>query len=282
MTKLTLRKIVSLIGVWSFIFMAWTGTLLYFVPPGRIAYWVGWEFVGLTKTEYVQIHQTFAILFLFTMILHIWLNWKSIMLYLRNSSKKFVFFTKEMIIATLISFLFFFGTLNEWVPFSTFLYAVEDFKDDYEYIYGNPPFGHAELVPLDNFCVKMKLDLNESVKLLEIAGIKLGSYKDQLSKIARMNNITPAEIYNIIKKTKKKSDGVQVLKDGNGDEEVHITGLGRMNIEGLAERANVSLEIVIERLATKGIKVEKGNKVKTVAENFEIDPMDLYNIVKGN
>lgn len=281
MTRLTLRKIVSLIGVWSFIFMGWTGVLLYFVPPGRIAYWVGWEFAGFTKTQYGEIHQTFAVLFLLAMILHIWLNWKSIMLYLKNSSKKFVFFTKEMIIATVIAFMFFFGTLNGWSPFQDFLWAVTDYKDGYEEIYGNPPFGHAELVPLNNFCLKMKLDLAESIRLLEAKGIKVQSPKDQLNKIAKMNNLTPADIYDVIKKAKKKPVESNVNSNA-GDDEMHITGIGRMKVSRLAELAEVPLDKAMKRLAAKGIQAEVDSKVKTLSTSVELMPMDLYHIVKGD
>ena len=279
MTKTTLRKIVSLVSVWCFVFMTWTGVMLYLVPAGRIAYWVNWQFGGLTKTQYSEIHQTFAILFMIAMILHIWLNWKPIMTYLKNKSKQFVFFTREMLVATVIVFLFFFGTWMEWVPFKTFLTIVENFKDGYEQVYGGPPFGHAELVPLDSFCQKMKLDINESIKLLEAAGIKVESPKTQLLKIAKQNNTSPASIHNTIKGAKKKTE-----KTSNAEPEPdeEITGLGRMKIKSLAEKAGISVDTAISRLSEKGINVKEDDKVKDIAEAAEIPPLDMYHIVKGD
>lgn len=279
MSKLMLRKITSLVGLWSMIIMAWSGIMLYFVPPGRIAYWVGWQFAGLSKTQYGQLHQTFAILLMVSMILHIWLNWKSIMLYWKNREKKFVFFTKEMVIASLLSFAFFFGTLYLWAPFSTFIYAVEEFKDDYEYVYGNPPFGHAEIVPLNNFCLKMGLDLPTAVKQLNSEGLTVSSEKLPLSKLAKENGTTPAGIYEIIKDAKKKKPTDS--KGDSNEDEPQITGLGRMKFERLAEKAGVSMDVALKRLAAEGINVEATDKVKTVAEAEGVMPIDMYYMIKG-
>jgi hypothetical protein len=279
MKKQTLRKIVSLIGLWSFIFVSWTGLTLYFVPQGRIAYWVFWEFAGLTKTQYSEIHQTFSLLFLIVMILHIWLNWKAIMLYLKNKAKKFVFFTKEMLIATIISIWFLLGTLYGWPPFSNFLNALNNFKDSYEDVYEAPPFGHAELLSLQNFCMKMNLDLNQSLKILKNSGIKKLDPKKSLKTIAEENNTTPHNIYSLIKNLKnEKNKSNETIKI---EEEPQISGLGRMNIEKLAQKAEVPLDIALKRLNKKGIKADKKSKVKDLAESNGMLPVDFYYIIKG-
>ncbi len=95
MTKSVLRKAVSMTSVFSFLYLAFSGVVMYFTPPGRIAYWADWRIFGLNKTMYNETHMTIGLLFIVCMILHIWLNWKPIMNYMSNKSGSFVFFYKR-------------------------------------------------------------------------------------------------------------------------------------------------------------------------------------------
>ncbi len=45
------KGFVSLLTFGSFLIMTVTGLVLYFVPHGRVAYWVDWKLLGLTKTD---------------------------------------------------------------------------------------------------------------------------------------------------------------------------------------------------------------------------------------
>lgn len=95
MTKSVLRKAVSMTSVFSFLYLAFSGVVMYFTPPGRIAYWADWRIFGLNKTMYNETHMTIGLLFIVCMILHIWLNWKPIMNYMSNKSGSFVFFLQK-------------------------------------------------------------------------------------------------------------------------------------------------------------------------------------------
>jgi len=65
-------------------------------------------FLGLTKTEAGEVHSTFMILFVLATILHIYYNLKPI----KNSARELIVFTKEMIVATVLSTVFLAGTLT--------------------------------------------------------------------------------------------------------------------------------------------------------------------------
>lgn len=120
------RKMISLSITFSFLIMSYTGIILFIAPKGRVANWTNWKLLGLDKTEYTNLHVTFMVLFLMGIIFHIYLNWSSLMYYLKNKTKQFSLFTKEFIFAFCINLLFVVGTLYYWAPFEQFL----DFKDD--------------------------------------------------------------------------------------------------------------------------------------------------------
>lgn len=62
--KFTLKKTVSLTLGLSFLVMAYTGIMLFLTPKGKIAHWTDWHLLGLTKTQYTDLHITSMFLFL--------------------------------------------------------------------------------------------------------------------------------------------------------------------------------------------------------------------------
>jgi hypothetical protein len=111
-----LRKIVSLTSFLSFIVLAFTSIILYFRPEGRVAYWADWYFLGLSKVEWESIHINLGFLFITSSILHIYLNWRAIIAYLKNRAKKLVFFTPALSVSVLITFFVAAGTYFHLPP----------------------------------------------------------------------------------------------------------------------------------------------------------------------
>jgi len=193
------RKITSLVMLWSALALIYTGIMLYIAPSGRVANWAGWSLFGLNKGEYEDLHTTFMVLFMVGMGMHLYYNWRPITLYLKNQARELVVLTKEMVIATLLSVAFVVGTLFSIPPF---IQIVEFGKWSSEYwitIYGEPPFGHAELSALQQFTKRTGLNFQTSVKALRDAGIAFDE-KENLEKIARNNRVTPQALYNIMLK----------------------------------------------------------------------------------
>jgi len=93
----SLRRFISLSISFSFLIMSYTGIILFLSPKGRVANWTNWELFGLDKTQYTNLHVTFMVLFLLGMFFHIYLNWGSLLNYLKNRAKAFSLFTKEFL-----------------------------------------------------------------------------------------------------------------------------------------------------------------------------------------
>jgi len=279
MSKSVLRKAVSMTAMFSFLYLAFSGVVLYFVPQGRIAYWADWRFLGMSKTMYGDTHTTISMLFLLTMVLHIWLNWKPVVNYMKNSSGALVVFTKETVLGLLLAVLFVAGTLMAFSPFSNIMMFLSDYKDDYEYTLGNPPYSHAELATLTAFVARMKLDKAIAFKLLDDEGIKY-SENDTLQTIARDNSTKPAEIFEIIKpakiKNKSNSSGVG---DTSKYESMMGTGIGKKTVRAVAEKVGISVEEAIKRLRQNGVEAVKSDVLKELAGESGLTPMDIYIII---
>lgn len=105
------RKITSLTSFFSFIFIILTSIVLYFVPQGRVAYWADWTLLGLSKEQWGDIHICIGVLFLVVSILHIWLNWKPILAYLKQKSGAANFSSPAFFISLIITLFVAIGTI---------------------------------------------------------------------------------------------------------------------------------------------------------------------------
>ena len=195
---MNLKKTTSLLMLLSMIAMTYTGIILFVSPQGRIANWANWELFGLLKGDYEALHSTFMVVFIVASLLHIYYNFRPIVSYLSNQAKELIIFTKEMVISIVITLSFIIGTLYEMPPFSTFLSLGDKAKDYWVGIYGEPPYGHAELSTLKVFIKKTKLDEEEALENLKKANITFDSLDEKLIDIAKRNKKSPNDIYEIM------------------------------------------------------------------------------------
>ncbi|MBA2880905.1 hypothetical protein HNR65_001231 [Desulfosalsimonas propionicica] len=69
--QIKIKKIVSLTALLSFLVVVLNSIALYIAPQGRVAHWVDWRFLGLTKTQWSDQHILVGLLFLIALCLHI-------------------------------------------------------------------------------------------------------------------------------------------------------------------------------------------------------------------
>jgi len=269
----SLRRIVSLTALFTFL-MVYTGVILFFVPEGRVAYWVNWKMLGLTKTQYAEIHTVACLLFLVVSILHIYLNWKPIVNYLKNSAKKLIIATPNFVVAFLITAIFLLGGLYKFTPFDKFLKIGTRAEEYWSETFGEPPFGHAELVGLKSFCNKMDIDYDEAVKLLENKGIAVKEENETLLDIAKRAGMAPAGIYSVIKKAKKldTSENMGIIIPSR---------LGKKSLAKVCNEYSVDLEKAMETLNERGFSVNPDMLIRDIAAQKGVLPTDIYEYISG-
>ena len=281
------RKLISFTVLTSFVFLALTGIMLFFSPQGRVAYWSGWRMLGLSREQYVALHTTFMVLFLVVGIWHIVLNWKPIVNYLKDRSKKVRVFTPEFSVALALSGLFFVGTLAGLFPFQQFLGMGEAVKGYWEVTSGSPPWGHAELSPLDRFCRGMedferlenqrliRIDCAQAVDALRQAGFEVESESQQLIEIARANSTTPQALAEIIVSVAKPREPGSVAADAPTESGPFVkpySGLGRLTLREYADRYEADLDLALSILAERGVDLDPDAKLRDEAERLGTDP----------
>ena len=280
---MNLRRFTSLVITFAFLIMTYTGIMLFITPKGRIANWVNWEILGLSKEQYGALHVTFMVLFLVGMALHIWLNWGPLMSYLKNKRREFTLLTKEFGLALGFTVLFVVGTLAQIAPFQTFLDFEESVKVSWETGDNEPPYGHAELSSLKTFSKRIGQDVEKAIALLEAKGIKGATPGAKLQEIADFNGIAPHDIYTIIDPDNlEEANERPTHEEPTGAKTSTITmpeegsGLGKMTLEEVSQKYGVDLNKAITILKAKGITADKSSRMRQTASELGTTPYDLF------
>ena len=254
----------------SFIILAITSVILFRSPHGRVAFWTNWHFCGLTKEAWGSVHTTIGFLFIVFSLIHLVYNIRPIKIYLSNKVQNLRIFTKEFCISVAIVLFCCIGTIYLIPPFSIILNIGENIKVSLSDQLGEPPYGHAELSSLKLFCKRVDLSIEESIESLKAAKVKFSSESESLKSIAAENNLTPQQIYDLIK---PKLSG---LPDDARP------GLGRLTILLFCKEYSVDRDRVSKILEEKKITFTDGTTIKKIADSNNTTPSKLYSIIKEN
>ena len=273
---MNIRKITSLTMLISFVLCILTSAILYVAPHGRVAYWSNWRLWGLSKTQWSELHLNLGILLLLAGFLHVYYNWKLITAYLRNKAKQMKVFTVNFNIALILTLIVGIGTYFQIPPMSTIINISESIKDSAGIKYGEPPYGHAELSSLKMFTKKVDLDLSKSIELLRQAEIQFENETQTINDIAKENNLTPKQVYEIIKPAAQKKDtnGHSVFPDSPPP------GFGRKKLSEVCTDFGLDLPEIIYALSKKGVKAESAQSIKEIAAKNNMEPMAIFEIIR--
>jgi len=269
-----LKHITSLTIMLAFLVMVLTGIVLYIVPQGRVAYWADWQLLGLSKTQWGNVHVTMGLLMLLSGVLHIYYNWRPILSYLKNAARKVRVFTPDFNVALLVTVLFAGLTLFELPPIFWVLDASASIKDRAAHIYGEPPYGHAEESPLDVFTKRMGLDLEASLEALRESGLAVEGPRETLRTIANRNRLTPQQVYETMK--------AGLLGDPP-EEPIGSpvpTRLGRKTLAEVSALLGLKTGRAVAILRRHGISGGPDDRLKDLAESNSKTPVELYELLQ--
>jgi len=159
---------------------------------------------------------------------------------------------------------------------STIVDFGESIKDAAAVKYGEPPYGHAELSSLKIFARKEHLDLKKCAGFLLQAGIRYENSRQSIGEIAKKNNLTPSQVYEIIKPAKEQNieDDRSVFPDSSPP------GFGRKRLAEVCLEFNLSMPAILDSLSKKGVKAKPTHSIKEIAEKNGLDPMVVFEIIR--
>lgn len=270
-----MRKVASLLLLFAGVVELISCLVLYVLPSGRVAYWTDYRLFGLSKTQWGNIHLTVGTLILIAVGIHIFYNWRPIISYLKISTPKVSFTRQHVVIALLLTLFVVIGTPLNLPPMSYIVSIGERITDQANQKYGEPPYGHAELSSLRMFSKKMRLDLVRATKLLEEKNIRVDDTTETLLHIAKTNNITPQEIYDIIKPASNEKEGKVSFPDSP------FPGFGKKTLAEICTKYSLSLNAVLLKIDSGKNVIVSNDTVKNIANKLEITPMQVFERIKA-
>ena len=280
--KQSSRSLVAFIVTWAFVILTITGLVIYVVPQGRIAYWTHWSLLGLSKEQWGDVHMMFGGIFIIAGIIHLYFNWKPFKKFLADRVKGHLQLKQEFVIAMVFSLVIVVMSIFHIPPVSWVFDLNQILKESWVTSPElEPPFGHAEEVSLAGLSRRMNLDLQQGIKALKRQGFSFSGPQDSLEKIARANNVTPMDVYAVIRQYEKEPEPLPA--SGMTVEEVEAryagTGLGRKTLAEVCESVELTVTNCVERLSGKGFDVATDKKLKQVAEQYDINPIDILKML---
>ena len=230
------RGFVSVTTGLAFLGLAVTGVVLFFTPPGRVANWGGWACWGLSKYQWAGLHIWFSLLFLVLALVHICYNWKCLMGYFKDQTRRHLALRWEWGAALLLIWVMSAGTVTGMVPFSSFLrwHSTVKHRLDNQPIpsrqtgtdlspgrgyrggrnqtalaasaaaaqqntgRGGRGQGFGQMT-LSSYCAQMNLDLSQACAVLEQAGVTVDKGMT-LRQIANVMQVHPADIRHMLER----------------------------------------------------------------------------------
>lgn len=266
------RSFITFYIIISFLIMSISGLILYFAPPGRVAYWTEWKFIALTKTNWQAIHTIFTFIFVAATVFHIYFNWKVITSYIKSKINESMKRKRELVYSSTFGLLIMIFTITNVPPFSTVMDFGDDLSNSWATQETEPPVPHAELLTVSEFADIIKKPPGFIVKKLNENNIKVPNSSITIKELAANYNITPKRLYEIIQDKNTYGSLSSLLG----------SGLGRKSLSDVSKQFNIPIQDVLLRLKSKGIAASFENNIRDLALKHNISPVEVFKMIKTN
>ncbi len=271
------RSFISFFNTAIFLIISISGIFLYFAPPGRVAFWSEWRFIGFSKEQWQAIHTIFSFLFVIIAGFHIYFNWPVLKAYLKKRIRAEKQRKKELKWALVFTLVIFILTGMSAPPFGTIMDFGEELSNSWANEETEPPIPHAERMKLNELVELLGIDMQKVTARLEKEGIVPDSLTIVVKDLAHQYNLTPSELFEKMK--------IEPVKKSGSEKTLSATsfgfGYGRMVVKDVCEKNDIDIELAIQRLKQKGIAAESDDNLKTLASEHKMLPIDIFKIITG-
>lgn len=277
--RLHVRGLISLLTALSFLIMAISGITLFIVPQGRIANWVDWRFLGLAREQWGDMHISTSLLFVLAGVWHTVINWRALVGYFRDRTRKTVVLKGELAVAALTTVFFTVGAVYKIPPVSYVLSLNESVKNAWiQSPADEPVVAHGELLAFSAFAKKADIPLEPALAELRRQGIRIAGPEEKVIDIARSNGTSPAALYQRIEKLAVNTT-VVLWDEQRVTDRYDGKGIGRRTLADLCTETGVDTALAVRKLAERGLNASLEDTLKALAEQSAQAPIDVLKIV---
>ena len=214
------RSMVSFYLLFVGIVLLVSGVVLYAAPPGRVAHTTSWHLLGLDKEQWAAVHTLSSYLSVIFSVVHLVLNWKTLIRYLRNRVSRTYQLQAELVVAVLLTVVVFAGSAMAVPPFSTVMDFGETLTDSWDTGIVAPVISeeHESVAPatseehessdgvsagwgrftVEELCIQEGLSVEDGVAYLADYGIDADA-SSRIRTLADTNGYAPSDVVDILR-----------------------------------------------------------------------------------
>jgi hypothetical protein len=266
------RAVTSTFILLCFIFIAISGIILYFAPPGRIAHWTNWTFSGVSKGSWQSVHTVFAFSFIIIAVFHLKHNWKPLISYMKSRVTTAAGLRREMLLSCGFGTLMLILTLSGIPPFSTIMIWSEDLSQSWANADNTPPVPHAEIMTLAELSDMLKVPFEQLAGNLAEHRIVPRNENEILGSLAAEYNKTPNELYGLMLGDRPAGNIGQLRTGG---------GYGQKSVAQLCAEMDIPVSEALQRLKDSGITAHPNENIRQLALRNNRRPHDLVTTINN-
>jgi len=193
------KPLISFLTIFSFLLLAFSGFILYVRPEGSLARWVGWKAIGLDKSGWETVHIVFCALFVAAGVIHLILNFRAIIIYLTTGIDRNRKNLVEMLVAVFLVMALFLVAIFQLPPASWLMEGRSQFKTHPRALRIAIPGPDFEKQSLRRVAEHFGQSPDRVLRELQMRGLTGVSLDTSLEDAARKNQMTPQELYLLIR-----------------------------------------------------------------------------------
>ncbi len=197
-----LKKATSLTLAFSGLIMLVTSIVLYFGPAGQVGHFSPWSFWYLSRHHWGALHLNSGLLFCLAMIVHVWLNFRLLVAYVKRPKSGLPAVAISLILTLYVCI----GGYYEIPPMGQFLGLARSFKISSMQKYGSPPYGTAARFPALHIARYMGWDPRQAQEQLNRNRIILDAPDQSLADLAQKNHSSIGRLLDIMCTHSDKGD----------------------------------------------------------------------------
>lgn len=170
-----------------------SGMAIFVSPPGRVAHWVHWTLLGLSKEQWQALHTVLSILFAIMSILHLVYNWKPFIRYITAATSAVYKWKRESLSALVLTILLAVMSVFSIPPVSWIMTGSEAASNAWEVPGSGPIVPHAEQMTLEAYSLAADIPMKRILNRLQLNGYT-GQPGDTLEEIALRLDCSPMDL----------------------------------------------------------------------------------------
>ena len=185
--KKGLRRLVALVAFSSFVIMTVTGVVIYFIPGCGKGRGAAESIIGLSGGDWRDMHIIASLLFALCGLLHVYLNWRSIVRYFKPLGSKLP--SRAGSVTLIVTLVVIIAGINPFWPFDKLV--------NYGQGGGHGKGQGRELssLTLSELAKQCGEDEEEIFRRLDEAGIEYDDASDSVEELAELNSTSERKIY---------------------------------------------------------------------------------------